>query len=132
MNNWIILIVLAFVLIGIRVRVKKRKFFWKDKRGNELSFKEFFGRWKSGVAGINPLQQIKIQLMGIWITLTGIISGIVVNALIRMENIWWWVEIILVGSLIITGVQMLGTYQKYLSLKAVQKVMDDLNKENKK
>ncbi len=132
MKGWIILIVIAFILIGIRARVKKRGYFLKDKQGNKLGFKEFFGRWKKGIEGISPLQQTRTQLMGMWITLTGIVAGIVVNALVRMKNMWWWITIILVGSLIVASVQMIGTYQKYVCQKEAQRVMDELNQEKQK
>jgi len=125
MWEWIIIIILLLI---IWIRVKKRGFFWKDKQGNELTFKEFTKRWKEGVEGITPLQQSFTQLLGIWITITGIVAGIIVNALIRMENVWWWVEIILVGSLIVTGISMLGQYQKYKIYKKIDKEVKKLNK----
>lgn len=124
--DWILVLIIVVVIIIV---TKRKGHFWKTKSGEKISFKQFLGRWKKGIEGINALQQTKMQLMGIWITITGILSGIVVNALIRMENIWWWVEIILVGSLIVTGAQVLGIYQKYVSLKTIQKAMDDLEKE---
>ncbi len=128
MWEWIIIIILLLI---IWIRVKKRGFFWKDKQGNELTFKEFMKRWKDGIEGITPLQQSFTQLLGIWITITGIVAGIIVNALIRMENIWWWVEIILVGSLIVTGISMLGQYQKYKIYKKIDKEVKKLNKKSK-
>ena len=83
-------------------------------------------RWKQGVQGITPLQQSKMQLIGIWITVTGIIAGIIVNILVRLNNFWWWVLIILIGSLIVTITSMIGTYQKYLHHKKVEEVMKGL------
>ena len=60
------------------------------------------------------------------------IAGIVVNALVRMENVWIWVEVILVGSLIVTAVSLLGLYQKYKIYKRVDEEMKKLNEELKK
>ena len=132
MITWIVLIIIAFILIGLRAKIKKRGYFWLDKKGNKVTLKKFLGRWKDGIEGISPVQQTKTQLMGMWITITGIVAGIVVNALVRMKNMWWWITIILVGSLIVAGVQMIGTYQKYRVQSEAQKVMDKLNKGKKK
>lgn len=120
---WIALIL--FIALIIRARIKKKGYFWEDKQGNKLSFREFTKRWKQGIEGITPLQQTKTQLMGMWITITGIFAGIVVNAFVRLTGVWWWLEIILIGSLIVTGVQFIGIYQKYL----VQKKIDNAMKE---
>lgn len=128
MLRWIII---AIILISV-IRVKKRGFFWLAKDGTELTFKQFMSRWRIGVEGITALQQSKTQLMGTWITITGIIAGIVINALIRLENMWWWIEIILVGSLILTGIQFIGTYQKYRIHKRVEKEMKEAIKQEVK
>jgi len=126
-----ILIILAVAVLIIIIKVKKRKYFWKAKDGTELSLKEFLARWKKGVEGITPIQQTKTTLMGIWITTTGIIAGIVVNALIRLKDMWWWIEIILIGSLIVTGVSLLGTYQKYKAYKRIDEEIKKINGEIK-
>lgn len=120
---WYILIGL---LLFIVIRTKKRGFFWKARDGTKLTLKQFFKRWGDGIAGINALQQTKTNMMGIWITITGIVSGIVVNALIRLKDMWWWITIILVGSLILTLVQLLGNWQKFKRLKATDKAMKEI------
>jgi len=130
--NWIPIIVLAAIVLIIIIRIKRRGFFFKAKDGTELSFKQFMKRWGKGIEGITPLQQVTTQLLGIWITITGVIAGIVVNALVRMEGVWWWVEIILVGSLIVTAVSLLGLYQKYKIYKRVDEEMKKLNEELEK
>lgn len=126
------IIIPLIIIIIIYIRIKRRKFFWRDKQGKELSFKEFISRWKDGVEGITPLQQTKTQMMGTWISITGILAGIVVNALIRLKNVWWWLEIILIGSLIITSVSMIGMYQKYLMQKKSEELMKEAMKRSKK
>jgi hypothetical protein len=130
-DNWGYILPLLIVII-IFLRIKIRGFFWETRNGEELTFKEFLKRWGKGIEGITPLQQTKTTMMGIWITLTGIIAGVVVNALIRLENQWWWIEIILVGSLIITSIQMIGTYQKYKTLKRVEDTLRELENESTK
>lgn len=126
MKYWIVFVI--GIILFTLIRTNKRGFFWKDRAGNKLSFKEFLGRWKEGVEGITPLQQTRSSIMGIWIVMAGIISGISVNALIRMENQWWWIEVILLGSLILTVMQMIGLFQKYWKFKAVENEWKKLNK----
>ncbi len=126
---WYLLIGL---LIFIVIRTKYRKYFWKARDGEKLTLKQFFKRWGSGIQGITPLQQTKTNIMGIWITITGIVAGIVVNALIRIKDMWWWITIILVGSLILTLVQFLGSWQKFKRLKATEKAMKEIEERLKK
>lgn len=127
--NWkVSLIVFLFFLIIKIIQVRKRKYFAKDTEGKEVKFKSFFKKWKDGIEGITPLQQAKTNLMGNWITLTGIVAGIVINALVRMKNQWVWIEVILFGSLVLVVVQMIGGLQKYWRFKEVEKVMKKLEK----
>ena len=130
MWGWILTIFI--ILIIVKARIKKKGYFWKDTKGEKLNSKQFFKRWGEGIEGITPLQQTKTQLMGTWITITGIVAGIVVNVLIRIEDMWWWITIILVGSLIITGVQMIGTYQKYKMQKKANELMKEAMNNAKK
>lgn len=127
MNNLYWIIVILFVLfLMIRGRIKKRGYFWKAKDGTKLSFKEFLKRWKDGIEGITPVQQAKTQLMGLWITLTGIITGLIINVLIRIKPHWIWIEIVLAGSFIVTGTSMIGSYQTYKIKKRVENSMRKL------
>ena len=54
MKLYLWIIISLFVLIVLRVIL--RGFFWKDRQGNKISFKEFMKRWRTGVEGITPLQ----------------------------------------------------------------------------
>ena len=130
--NWKIglIVFIIFLLIYI-VKIRRRKYFTKDLKGNEVKFKSFFKRWKDGIEGITPLQQAKTNLMGTWITLSGIIAGIIVNALIRMKSQWVWIEVILVGSLILVVIQMIGGLQKYWRFKEIDKAMKELESKEK-
>lgn len=128
-NRPLLSIIFFFLgLIEFFVIVRKRGYLMKDKKGKKVNTKEFFRRWKKGIEGITPLQQTKTSLLGNWIVLSGIISGMVINALVRMENQWWWIEIILGGSLILVVIQMISTIQKYWRLKEVDKQMKELEK----
>ena len=124
MQFWFYVLLILIILFTI-IRVKIRGFFWKDKFGNELSLREFFKQWGKGIEGITQKQKEITNLMGTWIVITGIIAGIIVNALIRMENQWWWIEVILVGSLILTVIQLIGTYQRFKTLKLVEIAMKE-------
>jgi len=119
--NHIILIPLIIILIII-IRVKLRGYFWKDKQGNKLSFKEFIKRWKDGIEGITPLQQAKTTLWSYPLVLGGIITGIVIMSL-RKE---WWLILILSGSLPMTLMGLLSTYQKYKRFKKIEKEIEKL------
>lgn len=111
------------------IQIRRRKYLMKDVKGEEVGLKSFFSRWKEGVEGITPIQQAWTNLMGSWITLTGVLAGMIINALVRMSNQWWWIEIILFGSLILIAVQMIGGLQKYWRFKITDKAMKEAMKE---
>ncbi len=103
-------------------KIKRFNYFMKDKEGNELSFKEFCARWKKGMEGITPLQQITMQYKSTWIMIIGILCGIVVVGMVIKEL--WWLLVILVGALFNTVVQQLGTWQKKRVFEAMVNVVD--------
>lgn len=123
---WILLIILVLFIL---IRTKIRGFFYKTKKGEKLKFKEFFKLWKRGINGITQIQTTKSQLMGNIIVLVGIISGIIINCLTRLENQWIWIVIILTGSLILTLMSQVGFLQKYWIQKQVKEVRDKLEKD---
>ena len=82
----------------------------KDKLGNQLTWKEFFQRWKQGMEEIEPLSQTKVSLIGNVIVVIGVISGLITMSMAGI----WWVVIILIGSLFLTGISLLGTLQNRL------------------
>lgn len=116
----------AFFLIIEIIKIKRRKYLMKDREGKPVKTKEFFKRWKEGIEGITPLQQAKTSLMGNWIVLSGIVAGMVINVLVRMKDQWWWIEIILAGSLVLVVIQMISGFQKYWRIKEVDKQMKEL------
>jgi len=87
---------------------------WKDKSGKEVSGKEFMSRWKKGIQGVTPLQQVDVQIRSTWIMIVGIMAGIVVTA-VAIKTVWWLL-IILIGALGNTSIQQLGLWQKKLLL----------------
>ncbi len=125
---WKIIIPVCILFI-IFIRTKARGYFWKiRKTKEELTFKQFFKRWRRGVEGITMMQQLKSQIMGTWIVISGMLAGIIVNAIIRLKNVWWWLEIILCGSLLITSMGLVGTLQKYWRQKQVEETIKELEK----
>jgi len=97
-------------------------YFWKNKKGEKLSFKDFIKEWKIGISGISPSQKLKTQIGGTKIMLIGLFLGLCV-AVYGWKNLWW-VGIILIGALLNTGVQFLG-------LKQQKKILDDLEEQFK-
>lgn len=120
----IILGILFIIILFIFVMVRKRGYFWKDKSGKKLTFKEFILKWKEGILETTPLQQTKIVLFSFFPLFAGIIWGLVVTYLGRT----YWLSLILLGSLPITSMQFLSNIQKYISLKRVNEVIKKLNK----
>jgi hypothetical protein len=102
----------------IRSPIKRLNYFWKDKEGNELSFKEFMARWKEGIEGITPLQQVKQQLNSTYIIMIGICAGFAIS-LSSFDNLWW-LSIILFGAFINSLSQAVGLYQKKRALQNLE------------
>ncbi|MCK9429508.1 MAG: hypothetical protein M0R17_05850 [Candidatus Omnitrophica bacterium] len=120
---------LLLVIIVIAFITKKRGYFIKDKKGNKLKFQEFIKRWKDGLSGITALQIAKGQVTGNYINLTGIIAGIIVNLVIRIKNQWWWILIILIGTLILNLMSQVGFIQKYHKSKQSNDLFKKLTEE---
>lgn len=91
---------------------------WKDRDGKWIDAKEFGSRWKAGIESVTPLAQTRSQLVFTWITLIGILCGLVVS-IISYKSLWW-LGIILVAALGNTFIGMIGIYQKYRQLKRVE------------
>jgi len=125
MIDWKWLVIIVFVLIVIRARIKKRGYFWKAKDGSKLTFKEFLKRWKSGVQGVTPLQQKKVALWAYMPIFAGVLWGIVITFIGKT----YWLCLILLGSLPITTIQFISTLQQYKSIKKVEEVMKNIENE---
>lgn len=115
---------IVFILFIIFLRTRKRGYFWKDKAGNKLTFKEFLGRWGKGIEGITPLQQTRTVLIAFLPVLAGISWGIVVSIIGKI----YWMTLILCGSLPITLVQVVNNIQKYRAQKRVEQALKDLER----
>ena len=115
---WITLIILI-ILITQTIRIRKRGWFWKDKNGIKIGVKDFFKRWKKGVANLTPLQQTITTLWSFLPIFGGMLWGIVITAIVGS----YWLTLILCGSLPITSIQFISNYQKYKSLKKIDEIM---------
>ena len=105
--------------MGIKKTIRK----WK-----ELGPKQFFKQWGRGVASVKPLDQTKVQLWSFVPMLAGILWGITITLIGRT----FWLSLILGGSLPLTLIQVLSTWQKYKKLKQVDDTMKMLEEKEKK
>ena len=120
MEFWIYLLI-VLIIVSIIIRVKVRGFFWRDKFGNELSFREFMKRWRKGIEGISPVQQSLTSLWGFPLILGGMMTGIVINLL----NHVWWLCLILVGGFPPTLMSLVSLWQRYQSQKKAQEAYNE-------
>ena len=116
--NWIIVIV---VVIGILILRFKRGFFWRDRKGDELSSKQFMVRWKEGIINITPLQQTTTTLWAFIPMFAGLLWGIVATFMLKT----YWLTLILCGSLPITSIQFISNIQKYRAQKKAEEMMKE-------
>jgi len=97
----------------------------KDKIGNQLTWKEFFQRWKLGIEGITPIQRLKTQARGTEIQIIGVLIGLVIS--LMNLKLLWWVGIILFGALITILVQYLGLCQQIKLLKELEEQSEEIS-----
>jgi hypothetical protein len=122
---WIIGILLAgYFLLRALKRIVKGIISYR-KLGKE----EFMKRLKDGFDAITPTQKTRGELKGIIISLVGMVLGLIMLAIFRIEHIWFWVELSLLGGAIITTWQLIGKLQQYRILKKQDKIMEELNKD---
>lgn len=103
---------------------------FKDKKGNQLTYKEYMERWKKGIEQVTPLQQTRAQYRSTIIMLIGILAGIIISAA-NFKKLWW-VLLILVGAFGVTGFQLLGLWQKKRVLEAYDKVVEETKRGKEK
>lgn len=123
----IILLVIFFIVGSF--------FLWSLKRlikgiinYHKLGKKEFMKRLKDGFESITPAQRSKGEINGIIISLIGNILGLVVTPIIRIDGVWYWVELILLGGLVITIFSLIGKWQLYLAQKKQEDIINKLTR----
>ena len=124
---WIELGIFAAIVLIIFIRVKKRRYFWKDKQGNKLTFKEFKKRFWKGVEGITPKQQTKTQIISQIPIFGGLIWGSVVSFISEM----YWLGVILIFALPINFMSFISNLQKYKTQKKAEELMAEAEKNSK-
>lgn len=97
---------------------------WKDRAGKKITAKEFGQRFAKGIEGITPLQQTKTSLMSFLPIIAGQAWGITVTLISKT----YWLSLILLGSLPLTLIQLLGTWQRYKALLRVEEAMKGVKK----
>lgn len=89
----------------------------KDKSGKQISWKEFFRRWKKGISQMTSFQQARIIYFNSYIMLFGILAGFVFS-LFNIKQLWW-LSVILFAAFINTIIVQIGNYQRYKLLKSL-------------
>jgi len=102
------------------------KLWYISKEKKWIEGKEFMKRWKEGINAVTPLEQTRSQLVFSWITIVGILCGIIVSCF-TLKNLWWLL-IILIAALGNSIVATIGVYQKYNILLEHKKMMDEASK----
>lgn len=129
--KWMYVPILLFSLymIYLLLDVPKRliKIFKIYKKGGK---KEVLRRAKEGFYKITPLTMSKIELRGMAISTFGLIVGIIVFAIVRISNLWYWVEMALIGGLFVSVAQGIGKIQNYMMYKKQEKIMEELENQN--
>lgn len=122
---WIIgILIVTYILYRALRRVIKGIINYK-KLGKE----EFKRRLNEGFMNITPTQKTKGEIKGIIISLTGMIAGIVVLSIFRIEHVWFWAIASLGGGIIITIWQLIGKVQQYKLLKKQDEIFKQLERE---
>ena len=88
--------------------------------------KPFIERWKEGISNIPPVKLSQIAIRGSWITIIGIIVGIIITT-INYKNYWWFV-IILSGALINSITAIIGQYKQLWAYQKIDKMYEELKK----
>ena len=95
----------------------------KDKKGNKITVKEFFHRWREGIKGITEIQKLKVQVSGTRISLIGLLAGLFIS-IYGWKNLWW-VTLILTGAIMNTYIQYIGQKQQYKFLKDLEESKEE-------
>jgi len=97
------------------------------KNYKKLGHKKFMQRWKRGIEGITPLQQVNSQITFTLIMIVGILGGFVIT-LTNLKNLWW-LCIILFAAGGNTLVSLTSLYQKRFMLQKYDTKIEEYCKE---
>ena len=127
LNQIILGLIISAIFITF-IRIRERGFFWRDRKGKELSFKQFKGRFKEGVVNITPLQQTTTSLWSMIPIFAGLLWGMAVTFISGI----YWMTLILTFSLPLIFMNFISTLQKFRAQKKAKELMDELEKNDKK
>jgi len=94
------------------------------KLGEKITWGEFFRRWKQGIEGITPLQRLKNDLRGTFITLLGFIVSFIAVIYLREK-----IGLLAYGLILIFLGSIITTFFKWIALRQQVKVFLDLDNE---
>lgn len=118
----LLLVIILYFLKGLKIL---RKYL-------ELGHHDFKKKFIEGFEKLTPAQITRAELNGIIIILIGITMGLVITPIVRIQGVWYWAEIILIGSFIVTIIQLISKWQLYRIQKKQDEIMknilNDLNK----
>ena len=121
---WILIVIGILVVLAFLGRVKKRGWLMKDRKGKEVTGKEFMKRWWLGCTSLTPAQQTRTVLWSLPPIFAGQMWGIAVTLISGV----YWMSWILGFALPITFVNFVGTIQKYRAQIKAQKAYEEAMK----
>jgi len=94
----------------------------KTKKGEIISWKEFFKRWKQGIENLTPQQRIKNEIRGTFITLLGFLVSFVAVIILREKIglLAYGLILIFLGSIINTGLKFFALKQQSKIFKQIE------------
>jgi hypothetical protein len=103
-------------------------YFWKDKEGKKISFKEFLSRFKEGIKNITPVQKIQNELISSLISLSGSILCLIALIIFREKLLVNWFAygliLIFVGTIYSNLIKSIGLYQQKRVFKQIENTIN--------
>jgi len=111
----------------------------KDKLGNELTIKEFFGKWKEGIDNITPIQKLENEFRGNAVNLFGLMVALiaVIFSMDKIGLLSYGLILIFIGSIWSSGVKVLALRQQLKFMRGFEEqinnpIIDEVKKEEVK
>lgn len=99
----------------------------RDKKGKKITGKEFFKRWKEGMANLTPIQRLENETKSTFIMLIGYLVGLVA-LFVYMDK--FGVRLFTWGLIIIFLGAFWGNLIKWIALKGQLKIFRGLEVES--
>lgn len=100
----------------------------RDKKGNKITYAEFFKRWRSGINNVvsnpTPLERVNMELNGTFIMLLGLITCLI-TIFFFMDKFFvnWFAYgliLIFIGNIMTTGLKFFGLKEQRRFLKSLE------------